>query len=70
MIYHLWYSPLTSKMANVYNYLENVDFSREINEKGLKLTKKLENSWKKEFNQLLGARILCPGTFTESSWFT
>ena len=24
MLYHLWSSPLTSKMANIYNYLENL----------------------------------------------
>ena len=32
-----------------------VDFRREITEKGLKWSKKVENGWKKEFDQLLGA---------------
>ena len=32
------------------------DFWFEISDKGLKLTKKVENGWKKELNQLLGVR--------------
>ena len=33
-----------------------VDFRCEITEKGLKWTKKVENGWKKYFDQILGAR--------------
>ena len=36
-----------------------LDLKREITEKGLKLTKKVENGGKKCFNQLLCARSTC-----------
>ena len=47
------YFAYSSKLVDVQKLS---DFSCENTEKGLKWTKKVENGWKKCFDQLLGAR--------------
>ena len=46
-----------TKIEKILFFCSFSDFGREITEKGLKLTKKVENGSKKYFEQLSGARI-------------